>query len=565
MAPIEQLFFQGLGDERQGEIAHVEHRRLQLARTDGDSCQSALRRTLFLELARRSGETLEQDVLVQRLLRPVERDTSGRYAELMENATKDAPIGDSGSHAGLDAKGRREDYGRISGGERTEALGGLIRTVTFNSGFPIESISEASSALLADSSWDPRSEGEKYHSEGALAINMTWPELSNLREELRHVRNQHGIQVWLPCHAEPGVANMNVDYAAQEVSPASVSCVNTNRRDNSAVRETQRYLARSIEQYPEVTVGLQDAVLRCVDWRRIAEVFHIPLGSDNMPEGQAKGLTLLALALIAEARGRLGSGFVALHDTDIINPREYLALDYMTIPLWAPGEGGDLGNLLGIYVARTGPGRNNQPIHAVLNGILAEPGGSTRSLARELAINVLMMPWPLTGERMIRAHVLRRLPWTNDMTIESQINVMLAGEAVSRRAFTTAQVMNPHPKFECADVSLDREWRMMNYCAHYHRVLIERCNLIGKVLGDWTATDIKDFNQATQSSSIVGVITNDAGATGSIAFATRPPYMLPSVEMLRGMNLVDLDAVERCCRQSREVVLKVGMSARSRG
>jgi hypothetical protein len=162
---------------------------------------------------------------------------------------------------------------------------------------------------------------------------------------------------------------------------------------------------------------------------------------------------------------------------------------------------------------------------------------------------------------MIRADVLRRLPWTNDMTIESQINVMLAGEAVSRQAFTTAQVMNPHPKFECADVSVDREWRMMNYCAHYHRVVIEHCNLIGKVLSDWTAADIRDFNRATQTNSIVGVITNDAGPTGSIAFATRPPYMLPSVEMLKEMDLVDFHAVERCCRQGRQVVLKVGAGA----
>jgi hypothetical protein len=305
---------------------------------------------------------------------------------------------------------------------------------------------------------------------------MTWPELAAVRAELREVRAEHGVQVWLPCLAEPGVANVNVDYAAQEVSPGNVSCVNTNRRDNPAVRDTQRYLARSVDRYPELTIGLQDAVLQCIDWKNVSEIFDIPLGKDQMPESQAKGLTLLALALIAEARGRLSSGFVAFHDTDIINPREYLALDYLTIPLWSGSAQSTSEDLLGVYVARTGPGRNNQPVHAMLNAILAEPGGSNRTLARELAINVLMIPWPLTGERMIRADVLRRLPWTNDMTIESQINVMLAGEAVSRQAFTTAQVMNPHPKFECADVSVDREWRMMNYCAHYHRVVIELSN-----------------------------------------------------------------------------------------
>jgi hypothetical protein len=97
---------------------------------------------------------------------------------------------------------------------------------------------------------------------------------------------------------------------------------------------------------------------------------------------------------------------------------------------------------------------------------------------------------------------------------------------------------------------------MMNYCAHHHRVVIEHCATLGKVLGDWSVEDIRTFNQRTSNRIIPGIITNDAGATGSIAYATRPAYMLPSVEMLIHNELVDLAAVREKANESREAILR---------
>jgi hypothetical protein len=85
--------------------------------------------------------------------------------------------------------------------------------------------------------------------------------------------------------------------------------------------------------------------------------------------------------------------------------------------------------------------------------------------------------------------------------------------------------------------------------------VIEHCNTIHKVLGDWSIEDIKGFNEQTSTRIIPGIITNDAGATGSIAYATRPPYMLPSVGMLVELGLVDVNAVKARVKESRAAIL----------
>lgn len=553
---IEQRLLNGIIDGREFEVVEVEARRQRMSLQQEDSAQLGVRRVLFLDLVRATEAYLSQEELLNRLLMPVERPGKEGYSELMAQATVDTYVeGCDGSYSSGGRAAKREDYGKISGGERIAALSGLIRQSTYNSGFPVEAVVHSCPESKPNLERCLARDGDLFHTEGAVALNLNWPELEALRDRLREVRARYGVRVWLPCHSEPGVADMNVDYAAHAVDPSRVVCVNTNRREVGDVVRTQRYLGRCAARYPDISFGLQDHVLSCVDWMSVSTLFDIPL-TNGSPQAQAKGLTLLASAVLAEARNELRHGYVAFHDTDIINPREYRALDYLTIPFLAVEKGVETSNLLSVCVARTGSGRNNQPIHSALNEIVAEHGGDTRRMARELALNVSLAPWPLTGERMIRADILRRLPWTNDMTIESQINVMLAGESMRRGALTTAHVMNPHPKLECADVTVDREWRMMNYCAHHHRVVIEHCATLGKVLGDWSVEDIRKFNQQTGTRIIPGIITNDAGATGSIAYATRPPYMLPSVEMLIQHGLVDLAAVREKAHESREAILR---------
>lgn len=552
---LEQQLLKGILSQQDFELVSVEDRRRRLSQEQEDSAQAPFRREIFRDLARKTQGEIPEAELIQRLLLPVEPPTRVAYAQLMGDATQDTFLQSNDQDGPKRSGPTREDYGKISGGDRVAALAGLIRRATFNSGFPVEVTSSPNGPSAQDIIADLGRNGENFHTEGAIALNMTWPELEAIKEELHAARKKFKVQVWLPCHSEPGVADLNVHYAANAVDPSRVMCVNTNRTENNGVRLTQHYLGRLAQQNPDVAFGLQDQILNCVDWAAVSRIFHVPLSNDGLPQAQAKGLTLLALALMAEARNDLRGGFVALHDTDIINPQDYLALDYLAVPLWAAEKGVNAPDLLSVYVARTGFGRNNQPIHSALNAIVAEPGHEERRMARELALNISLAPWLITGERMIRADIVRRLPWTNDMTIESQINVMLAGEGIARKAFTSAHVMNPHPKLECADVTVEREWRMMNYCAHHHRVVIEHCNSIGKVLGHWNPDDIRNFNDQTSMRIIPGIITNDSGATGSIAYATRPAYMLPSVEMLTNLRLVNLSAVREATERGRQEII----------
>lgn len=532
------------------EYPQINERRKDLQSKLPDSYEDPTRHLIFRDMTRLAEPVLAQESMVQRMLRPIPVDRTATYAGLITAATSDPRADALAASQGAvvaRADGRRADYAKIEGSAVTEALQGLARAVTYNSAVGLGEIATLADKLRENSSHDPRAHNRDI--ENGINISMHWPELEAVREANAHARRENGVRVWLPCHAEPGAAHLNLAYAAEMVDSSRITCVNTNRYQDPRVLMTQQDLGRQAHNAPDVTLGLQDRLLACVDWAQVEEHFCLQLQRDDMgqvvaPAG-SKGMTLLAIALVEEARQTMKGSYVLMHDTDIINPWQYNAIEYMSVPLH---QGNGAPALIdrergwgAVYLARTGQGRNNQPVHGALNGILSDRNED--ALSRELAANCLLTPWLLTGERMIRGDLMRRMPWVNDMTIESQINVLLAGEARHRGKLSIAHVMNPMPKIENADVAASREWRMINYCAQHHRDLIQACSSHGLVPAAWTDREIRLWNTGFARFNSVGTITNDASHTANTAYASSRPWMLPSIDMLRQMHLVDWSRV----------------------
>lgn len=156
---------------------------------------------------------------------------------------------------------------------------------------------------------------------------------------------------------------------------------------------------------------------------------------------------------------------------------------------------------------------------------------------------------------MIKGALLRRMPWTSDMTIESQINILMAGEARHKGAPVLANVMNPTPKLECADVAPDREWTMMNYCAQHHLDMISECARQKVVLAGFELSNIRQTNEVLSGTASYGMITNEPAHTANIPFGSARPIILPSIAALREHKLVNwkgvLEAADRNTRAMR--------------
>jgi hypothetical protein len=508
-------------------------------------------------------ETIEK-FIIDKLLRPIEGGITSRdeYVACINSVIGPTVVNSIGGSAPtVRHDGKRIDYSLVAGTEQSHALEKLACSGVFNSAVPLTFVNNDSNNFLeTDPRYDNRDDVQ------GVNLNMSWthiPRIREFREYVIETLKRHDVQVWNPFHSEPGAAYLNVEYACNNLGGQSVIAASVNaptKAGQTAMKEvahvTRKHAAR---------LGAQNEILKCLDWKTIANEFNVPCATDNygivQPISGSKGLTLFVAALISEAYETMQSSNIAWHDTDIINPHSYDALAYLGIPL-ALGPGKDHSSAFqghgrtnpgwaGIYVARTGPGRNNQPVHQALNLILGD--NRLPEMCRELAAVTLIAPWLLAGERLIQGDLLRNMPWPHDMCIESQANILLAGEARHRREIVTAHVLNPTSKLECGDVAADREWKMMNYCAKHHYNMLRLCGEKNKILSAWDRGDVASFNEEFSGGGVKVIMTNDTAHTRNHASIVSNPILLPSIKMVREHKLANfgaiVDAVEKWSRK----------------
>jgi hypothetical protein len=521
----------------------MESRITGFSRQESDGTGAHIDFQVFLEAKASDGSDPKQTIL--KCLLPHSDPCTIDYATLLDRAVSPfylTPHGNGGgSSISEGARGQRVSYQMADDSLPVQALAELEQASVFNAGF---------APALTGQQTNRKNISTVGPTDHSINLNLNWPELRDIRENSIALLKQQGVSVLLPCHAEPGSAYLNLFYAARTLGASNVFCVNTNITGSSGNRETQESLRAVLARTDcrDASFALQDMILSYVDWRKIGELTGVKFPVNEfgkvMPPLGAKGLTLYAGIIMLEAKKRLSIGsHIILHDTDIINPFEYDAIPYLGLPQLYKKLPGRVG-WNAVYIGRTGIGRNNEPIHATLSQIASNNDPhEDANLARKLAINAILAPWPLTGERMISSDVVRRITWTNDMTIESHINISLAEEALNNGQLSVAHVMNPSPKIENGSVPSEREWRMMTYCAYHHHSLIsasiqERVSLLNCDLGGIAA-----LNPHFAGRGSLGMITNKERHAGNIAFGSIQPVVLPSIEMLVANNLVDWSAL----------------------
>ncbi|RMG42344.1 MAG: hypothetical protein D6719_06605 [Candidatus Dadabacteria bacterium] len=359
-------------------------------------------------------------------------------------------------------------------------------------------------------------------------MNIRWDELREVREKIGSYYRENPATVIFPFHREPGTISGNIIEGINTIGAENVLAVSTMGDPESEDR------ARQAVQGGAALLARQPEILAAIDWAQVSKMCCIspnPAG-DHLPPPGAKGLTLLAGLLATHARGQLLERDIIFHDTDIVNPYDYAALHYLAVAkIFAEDQPHDH-----VLIAKTGPGRNNEAWTMVANLIAHDPrvNPDVRKMARVASSFI----WPLSGERMMRGEDLYNMPFTNGMSIETQIDMFYAGRAVESGKVCTGQVCNGVRKEESESVSELREWALILRCAAWFNNVAYFLNDRGSLLHDLTIDDIAKFNSTIASihwQPLLQSPTDSRQADASIY----PDRMLPSLRQLDEHGLIN--------------------------
>lgn len=265
----------------------------------------------------------------------------------------------------------------------------------------------------------------------------------------------------------------------------------------------------------------------------------------------SKGLTMFAALIMLYALGRLDGQYVAFHDTDIVNCgpsdgsrgsiEDYAALDYLGLPFAFP-----VGEINAVHIGRTGPGRNNESWHGENQHYLSKDMPHD---VRRLAHNIAPLMWPLTGERLIKGDVLKRMPWAVDMNIETLLDFTLAGLNVESGEQRVMQVANPAQKIENRESTDPREWGMIYGCEKTLRTYYDMYRGTGRLAHQWDIGDIQYYNH---------IYGNRSDVTATKAAAQHMPntlqkvvrgVLMPSIEQMLELGVIDIEGLQKALGQ----------------
>ncbi|CAN5216032.1 hypothetical protein BH09PAT2_BH09PAT2_11370 [soil metagenome] len=342
------------------------------------------------------------------------------------------------------------------------------------------------------------------------------------------------IEVVAPFAQEPETIEGVINYAASRVGMDRVHAI------NAGVDRTSAELAASTGA--EITH--QPDILRHIDIKKLQEYGVIPADLDKLKG--SKGLTMYTALLKLEAMGRLSGRYIAFHDTDIVNAgpkdgsrgteEDYAALDYLALPLAYP-----VGPVNAVHIAKTGNGRNNESWTGEVGHMMNDENPQIQHLAHYIAPLV----WPLTGERMIKVDVLRKIPFPTDMNVETMLDFAVCGIDAQEGQRKLMQVANATPKRENRESTNPREWGMIYACEAGLKTYFNTVRQTGKYPHEWDHEIIGIYNMMYGNKPYRAATKDEhIHRPQQIVKSTRG-ILMPTIDQLYELDAVDWDGIRQ--------------------
>ena len=304
----------------------------------------------------------------------------------------------------------------------------------------------------------PVDENGKVHPYHLDAADMT-----EIRDAVRDYLKTANVRVLVPFAGEEESLKGVLEYNSEVVGKEKVIAIDKEKSD----------IATKIAQKSGVRHVIEREHMSRVSWEKMKHDGILP--EHFMPKG-SKALTLLGGLIelaMQEKRGEINDDtMIIFHDSDIKNPYEYLATEYIGIPLLFHPEGHPPRT---VHTAKAGQGRHNEVIHKAISRMM-----NSEDLNIQKIGFAATTAWPLAGERAIRWGTLKNIFWTNGMGIESEIDIWQASLDAMEGYCGTFEVGNPKTKEENRPSKPKREMDMIMGLARF----IEDTEAAMKVFGD---------------------------------------------------------------------------------
>ncbi|GEM_PF-6355841 len=380
-------------------------------------------------------------------------------------------------------------------------------------------------------------------------VNLLHPDATIVHDRARETLGSGRFTAILPFANEAGTVGGVIRYAASRLGGEHVLAVDAGTDANAAIE------ASEAAQRTGAHIVRQADILGAIDWDALKGLGILP--KDFTLKG-AKGLTMYAGLIAAEAMGALDTQTVIFHDTDIVNagPQdpdapgksgEYSALEHLALPFSYPVDRGPIHSAM---ILRTGAGRNNEPWLWEARAIAKRNANPD---IRKLSLLLGSLGWPLSGERTLGGTIqtpqgeialARALPLAVGMGVETHMNIALAGLDVKNGRRSVMQVANPHAKIESRESPRDREYGLIYGCANYMGDAVEHIGNTGRGIIDWTAQDVANFNIIYGGQQDNVFVPSSDDHHGNKLVTIKTDYVLPSMQQLKELGVVNWDRVQ---------------------
>lgn len=345
---------------------------------------------------------------------------------------------------------------------------------------------------------------------GEVGIHQT-------KEEVDQILQSGKIVVLIPMHEKGGepefVPREVLGYLIEDCRiPRQNVIVLNDRSGEEAVVEAKRWKVPVID--------VQYAIDQTVD----PELFHI-LGLQRR-EIIGKGIPIMVGLTIVQTMMERGTltpdAYVMMHDSELVNVRDYNGARFLTYPLVAAPN--QHNHVLGCQVDR-----GNEAVYAARVGLESiaafHPDRSVVAFIRQIQPALLRLTWMLTGERIIRAEDFLRIPTATSYVLETAINFGLEGWNLNRSNCFTSQVVIPGSRVDGCNGRWAEQCMMHMICRATNAFA-----MTGKPSHSWSTEEIAEINRRFGQMEVIPILPETAGAP--ICRAKKADRVIPAVDTL---------------------------------